>query len=147
MRVPFYLTVTKSGSVKTTIQMKTTLTIIALLFFISSYSQSLDTSKIILTSSGHWSSGIFFGNSKDNKSVSIRYDGKVELQGIDSTEAIKLLFKRIEEENKKEIELYEFVNAAVDFANTVPDHFKKSKEWAAFKKQLYKQGFRIVPKK
>lgn len=73
-------------------------------------------------------------------------DGRFEITG-DTLHAIKLLWKRLEEANNNESDLYDFVGAAVDFTNHVPDYWKSSKgnkAWLRYKKALIKQGFKVI---
>lgn len=75
-------------------------------------------------------------------------DGKFEIKG-DTLSAIKLLWKRLDESEKREFELDDFVGRAVDFTNNVPDYWKNSKTNKAWKKyyaELRKQGFKITTK-
>ena len=95
-------------------------------------------------------SGFGTGISNDEGNVSITkwYDGRLEIHG-DTLEVIKLLWERLEESNKNEMDLYDFVGKAVDFTNNVPDYWRTSKNnkaWTKYRAALIKLGFKIVEK-
>lgn len=71
-------------------------------------------------------------------------DGRFEIRG-DTLAAIKLLWKRLEESEKREAELWRFVAYAVAFTNSVPDYWKTSnnKTWLKYLAELKKLGYRI----
>lgn len=75
-------------------------------------------------------------------------DGRIEIQG-DTLKAIRLLFKKLDEANKREFDLWGFVGPAVAFTNNIPDYWKTSKNnkaWSKYYVQLKKLGFKIVRK-
>lgn len=105
-----------------------------------------DTSKFNLSSSNPgWSIGF----SEGGKWVGRRNDGTIEIRGMDSLEAIKMLWKHMDEAQKRESDLWKFVGTAVRFSNNVPDYWKSSannKAWADYWAALKKFGYKTVRK-
>jgi len=72
-------------------------------------------------------------------------NGTLEITKGDSLSAIKLLWLRLEESQKKNLDFYIFVHKSVKFTNTVPDYLKtsKNKEWIKYYVELKRLGYEV----
>jgi heme/copper-type cytochrome/quinol oxidase subunit 2 len=85
------------------------------------------------------------GYTDSTVTVSKGNDGVFEIKG-DSIAAIKLLWKRLEECQKRESDLWTLVGKSVDFTNTIPDYLMKSKAWYRYYAELKKHGYKQIKK-
>lgn len=67
--------------------------------------------------------------------------GNIEIVG-DSLSVIKVLLDIIEEKYKENESYMIAVNSSVKWSNTVPDYWKKNKQWSVYIQSISKYGFK-----
>jgi len=89
----------------------------------------------------------------DESSAILKYGDTIVIEG-DTIEVVKMMFKTIEEKEKhseylrgKLSELRDALDKSTYFANSVPDFFKKGKNWNKYLAALRKQNYNYNSKK
>lgn len=89
----------------------------------------------------------------DGSSAILKYGDTIVIEG-DTIEVVKMMFKTIEEKEKHSeylrsrlLELRDALDKSTYFANSVPDVFKKGKNWNKYLAALKKQNYTYNPKK